>query len=220
MRERLVWSLAGLALSCAIAVAPVLLIHKSFNHLGDHWQEIAFYALCTIGGGISGACGFNLRGGANEVKQQRWMVWGTAAFFFLYIACCALCRKIHFGDLDGEWWRIAGLFLFISGYAVRIWAIAALGKFHSGFVTIQPEHEIVRIGPYKWLRHPSYLGGFIALAGIPFIFGCWFPLLALPGAFVALQWRIDDEERLLSQQFGEQFDQYKADTWRLIPRIY
>lgn len=220
VREKLVWCLAGSVLSAAIAVGPVLLIHKSLNHLGDQWQEIAFYVLCTIGGGISGVFGFNLRTGANEVKRQRWMVWGTAAFFFLYLACCALCRKIHFGDLESHWWRAAGLLVFAIGYSIRIWAIAALGAFHSGFVTIQPEHTIVRAGPYRWLRHPSYLGGFIALTGIPLIFGSWFPLLALPGAFVTLRWRIEDEERLLSEQFGEQFERYKADTWRLVPRFY
>lgn len=218
--NRLVLALVGALLSVFFVLAPVVLVRRGFLHIGDHWQEVCFYILCIAGGGISAALGFSLRSGPQEIKRQRAVVWGSGIFFFLYLSCAVLCQKIHFGALDREWWRTLGVVLFVIGAALRLWAIAALGSLHSGFVTIQAGHQLIRSGPYRWLRHPSYLGGLIATVAIPPIFGSWFPLLAIPGALVALKWRIEDEEKLLSETFALEFEDYKKGTWRLIPFIY
>lgn len=220
IKSNFVLSLAGALTGLILTVAPVLLMRRGLSHFWDHWQEIALYASCLAGGAIAGATGFNLTAGDVEVKRQRAMVWGSCVVYVLYIACAVLCRRIHFGALDTWWWRLSGLLLFWLGSGIRLWAVATLGRFHSGFVTIQPEHTLIRSGLYKWLRHPSYLGALIALAGIPMIFASWFPLLAMPGFIVCIRWRINDEEKMLAEQFPEEFETYKRETWRMIPHVY
>jgi protein-S-isoprenylcysteine O-methyltransferase Ste14 len=121
---------------------------------------------------------------------------------------------------DATWLRHVGVLVYALGLAWVGWAFLTLGKQHSGEVTIQKEHEPITGGPYRWLRHPMYLGLIAFPAGVGLVFGSWIgaalPLL-LVGVFV---WRIGDEEQLMRQEFGERWDTYCQHTWRLVPYIY
>ncbi len=218
--NRLFLAATGAVVSLVLAVGPVVFIRHGLLHFTDHWQEVAFYVTFVIGGAAGGAMGFNLSTGVREIPRQRRLVWGTVICFLLYMSCTALCEKINFGTIDTGWWRTAGLVIFLAGVILREWAIARLGRLHSGFVAIQPEHKLVRNGLYRIIRHPSYLGALVTLVGMPMVFGTWFPLLAIPGAFVAVRWRIEDEESLLAEEFGGEFQEYKKGTWRMIPYLY
>ena len=218
--NRIVLSALGTLAGAFFALAPVFLVQRGSPRLFDHWQELVFFALCIVGGGVSGAVGFSLSPGERELRRQRTIVWAGAGFFFLYEACSALCEKLQLGALNFELWRNLGLALLFAGAILRVWSIATLGRFHSGLVAIQPEHQLITSGPYRRLRHPSYLGVLMALTALPMIFGTWFPLLALPGVFVALKWRITDEEALLISHFGKEYEAYKSKTWRLVPYFY
>lgn len=121
---------------------------------------------------------------------------------------------------SGEAVRIAGLSLFILGLAWVAWAFFTLGKQHSGAVTIQPEHHLITSGPYRWIRHPMYLGLIAFPLGIGLVFRSWIGA-ALPLLLIGLfSWRIGDEERLMRQEFGEQWTNYSKRTWRLIPFMF
>lgn len=202
------------------AVAPVAFIHRGFAQLNSHWQVTAFYFLLALLCAVSTLLGFSLSAGEKEIRQQRYFVWGSIVFLFLYIAAAALCEKLNTGTLTGDIWRYLGLLIFTAGAVLRIRAIAQLKTLHSGFVTIQSNHHLVKTGLYSRLRHPSYLAVLVLLVGIPLIFNTWFPLLAIPGAAVALSWRINDEEQLLCEYLGQEYLDYQRQTWRLIPFIY
>lgn len=213
-------ALSGALGGAILILSPLLFVHRGFHGIADRWQELVLLAIYAGFGGAASSAGANALTGAIEVKKQRLFFWGVLIFFLLYVSCSALCPKIHFGDFNAGWWRTVGLLVVCAGLSVQLWAVISLGRFHSVFVTIQSEHKLVRTGPYKWLRHPSYLGALIAMTGIPIVFGSWFPLLALPGAFVILRWRMEDEEKMLSEYFGNEFQQYKHETRRIIPFLY
>src|ERR1051326_6460885 len=61
---------------------------------------------------------------------------------------------------------VLGLFLVISGLIFRIYAICTLGKWFTSVVRVQEGQEVISHGPYKWIRHPSYLGSFIMAIGL------------------------------------------------------
>ncbi len=215
------WSaLAQGALAAALVVVPVAVVRGSISNLTSCWQETVFYVMAVAAGSMSGLWGFKFSAGITESKPQRLFVWSAVVFLVLYLALAALLAKIGLATLKGSIWPTTGVVLVALGLALRLWAIYHLGCFHSAFVTIQAEHELVKTGPYALIRHPSYLGLLVAAAGVPLVFSTWLPLFALPGAFVLFKWRIDTEDEFLAAQFQEEFEKYKAGRWKMIPYLY
>jgi len=112
------------------------------------------------------------------------------------------------------------LVLFLVGGWLRVWPTFILGERFSPFVAIQPGHELVTDGLYRTIRHPSYLGGLVAVAGWVLIFRSALGLLLLaPGVAITVR-RINAEEALLESEFGAQYAAYRQRTWRLLPFVY
>jgi len=116
---------------------------------------------------------------------------------------------------------ISGTVILLAGAGFRIWAIVSLGRFFTVTVTIQPEHRIVEHGPYRRLRHPSYTGLLVALAGFGLALGNWLSLLALMVLpLVGVLLRIRAEESALLSALGDGYRAYAARTDRLIPGVW
>jgi protein-S-isoprenylcysteine O-methyltransferase Ste14 len=114
-------------------------------------------------------------------------------------------------------YRTAGLIVIWLGLAIRVWAIAALGRAFRTTVEVDPGQAIVTAGPYRWVRHPSYSGLLLIVTGFGLGTGNWLALaictlLPLP----ALLWRIHVEEAVL----GDRYRAYQAHTKRLIPGLW
>ena len=78
---------------------------------------------------------------------------------------------------------------------------------------------IVATGSYEVVRHPQYLGGLLAHAGISFLLSAWFSLLFTPvmAAIIYLISRKEEEE--LIREFGKEYEDYKKRVPMLIPRL-
>ena len=114
-----------------------------------------------------------------------------------------------------------GAFLLITGIYIRVWAIRVLGKHFTATVTLTNDHQLVKSGPYRWVRHPSYLGAFMALLGCPlFLNAYWAAVIAFIVMTVAYYFRIGVEEKMLSAYFGNQYRVYKENSKRFIPFIW
>jgi protein-S-isoprenylcysteine O-methyltransferase Ste14 len=122
----------------------------------------------------------------------------------------------------GPWWPVVvGLVLMWLGSLLRMWSMVTLGRFFQLTLSIQDDHRIVERGPYRWLRHPSYLGIIVSLAGIGFVEGNWVSLAAMSaGGVIAVLVRIPVEERLLLGELGERYASYAHRTARLLPGLY
>lgn len=108
-----------------------------------------------------------------------------------------------------------------AGIAFRLWAMRTLGRYFRPVVHVQVDHEVVRTGPYRLVRHPAYTGLLVALLG-----------LLLPSANVAsivvtfacgaagIGYRIRVEERVLLAAMGDRYADYAATTARLVPRVW
>jgi protein-S-isoprenylcysteine O-methyltransferase Ste14 len=122
----------------------------------------------------------------------------------------------------GSWWPvIAGLLLMWSGFAFRAWAIVTLGRFFQVTVAIDDGHRVIDSGPYRWLRHPAYLGAIVNLTGFGVAEGDWASIaLMMAGATVALLVRIHVEERALLASLGEDYARFSRNKARLLPGVY
>jgi len=116
--------------------------------------------------------------------------------------------------------RLAGLLLSFAGFFIMNWSVMVLGKQFSVDVTIQEDHRLVTSGPYRYIRNPRYSGILLFLAGIPVVFLAWIPLILDFLLIFVLLWRIRDEEKLMQEEFGKEWEEYKTRTRSLIPCIY
>lgn len=96
----------------------------------------------------------------------------------------------------------------------------ALGKNWSLEARMRTDHQLIRVGPYKRVRHPIYLGMLLFLLGLAVALGHWFQLIvALPLFFIGTSIRTKSEDQLLREQFGQEFADYARSTPSLIPRL-
>jgi protein-S-isoprenylcysteine O-methyltransferase len=116
---------------------------------------------------------------------------------------------------------VVGIGLALGGLALRGWAIATLGPFFQARLVIQQDHAVVSDGPYRLVRHPSYVGPVLMFAGIGLLLDNWVALavcLALPiGAYAR---RIAVEETLLTGGLGSAYERYRETTWRMLPGVW
>src|SRR5215468_5777039 len=115
---------------------------------------------------------------------------------------------------------IAGLVIEVLAVALTVWSRAVLGKNWSGAIATNVDHELIRRGPYRHVRHPIYTGIIGTYLGITLVSGELHALLGLALVLVAYARKIRMEEAHLHEAFGPAYADYAQDSWRLIPRIY
>jgi methyltransferase len=90
------------------------------------------------------------------------------------------------------------LVLFLAGQGLRWWAILTLGERWTTRIVVWPERPPVRAGPYRFLKHPNYLGVALELLAFPLLFGAQFVAVGASVANAALLIRrVEAEERAL-----------------------
>jgi protein-S-isoprenylcysteine O-methyltransferase Ste14 len=105
--------------------------------------------------------------------------------------------------------------------AVRMWAIGTLGGAFRTTVEVDPGQAVITTGPYRWVRHPSYTGLLLVVAGFGLAAGTWLSLAAcLVVPLPAILWRIRVEEDELNRVLGDDYREYAATTARLVPRVW
>jgi protein-S-isoprenylcysteine O-methyltransferase Ste14 len=121
-------------------------------------------------------------------------------------------------------WRVlfdVGIAVWLSGALFRFYSMRILGRFFTYDVAISTGQHVVEVGPYRWLRHPSYLGSLVAEIGLGMTLTNWLamllPVLCLA---VAYAYRIPIEERALVEGLGSPYREYMRRTWRLIPFVF
>ncbi|HTT35354.1 MAG TPA: isoprenylcysteine carboxylmethyltransferase family protein [Thermoplasmata archaeon] len=119
------------------------------------------------------------------------------------------------------WTAGVGLALVVLGVGFRGWALRTLGRFFTMPITLPADQEIVRGGPYQWIRHPAYTGGLLTAMGMPLVLGTTVGFLVTFAVCLASYvYRIHFEEQALVGRFGDRYREYAKRTWRLLPGLY
>lgn len=119
------------------------------------------------------------------------------------------------------WLIILAVIIYALGWAFGLWAMA-VNRFFSKIVRIQHErgHHVIDKGPYRYVRHPGYVGGIIHNLGTPIILGSWWALIpaALAGLLMVIRTGLED------RTLQDELEGYKGYTehvhYRLIPGIW
>ena len=145
-----------------------------------------------------------------------WIVIILSLFLGMVVAL-----NSHFYLFKEQTFSYTGLVLILTGMVMRLVAVKQLGKFFTVDVTIRKGHQLMKNGFYKYVRHPSYTGSLLSFIGYGISLNNYVALatvlIPVVGSFI---YRINIEEKALTEQFGQHYSDYKSTTKRLIPFIY
>jgi protein-S-isoprenylcysteine O-methyltransferase Ste14 len=115
--------------------------------------------------------------------------------------------------------RWIGVAVSVLGIAFSLWAMVTLGRHYDLVLEVHQDHELVRRGPYRAVRHPLYTGLGLHFAGACLATG---NLLLIAGtllvSYPAFYARARAEERLLRDRFGADYERYSREVPMLVPR--
>lgn len=171
--------------------------------LGRHLLLLAFYALL--------AWFYLVRGPARATNR-------SPAARAAAIAAMLSPFALPFLTRDGAGLLVVAGATVLSGLGVAwsVWAIRHLGR----NISIVPEaRQVVSTGPYRWVRHPLYLGEMVAALGIVLAGFTWAALAVWAAMGALLLVRAGKEEDILAATFPD-YSAYRARTARVIPSVY
>ncbi|HEX5432925.1 MAG TPA: isoprenylcysteine carboxylmethyltransferase family protein [Candidatus Angelobacter sp.] len=144
----------------------------------------------------------------------------AAGFLLMFSDIGAPWSWLYIRVLPRELWiESLGIAITLAGFVFSIWARIHLGRNWSSSVTAKVDHELIRTGPYRWLRHPIYTGLLLAMLGTAMVRAQVCGLLAL--ALVYAAWKIKSrvEEHMMTITFGAEYSAYASGTGAMFPRV-
>lgn len=195
----------------------------SFKTLNS--RQLTFAILCLVPAIVAITC-YPPNAG-NEVYEPTSTTSPYQNLFLQFagmmlLVCTLLAYKVSHGDLPTSTNLMMGLaVLLIGGFVLRMWCYSSLGTNFTFTLRTASDQQLVTSGPYTYLAHPSYLaqivviGSALALVGNAAIAAFFVAV----GLYVSVN-RIHDEEKIMTQRFGDEYQQYLSQRWKMIPFIY
>ncbi|MFX0197139.1 MAG: NnrU family protein [Candidatus Hodarchaeota archaeon] len=161
-----------------------------------------------------------------ELEQEgKWLMVVTAIFTVigvigLILFLLAPSRWTWTRLPLGTWVRWLGITITIISIFFLIWVHRHLDRQWSLALEIQTDHKLITTGPYKWIRHPMYLGIFVYTIGLILISSDLLILLFFGFTIWVNYRRIPKEEQMMINEFGDEYREYMKYTGRFLPRSY
>jgi protein-S-isoprenylcysteine O-methyltransferase Ste14 len=117
--------------------------------------------------------------------------------------------------------QVVGLLVWVAGGLLVLSAGRALGRFMTIQIVVANDHELITMGPYARIRHPTYTGAILLTIGMALVFLNVLLMAAAPLVVAVANYRARKEERLLAspEGFGAEYRQYMARTGRFLPSL-
>ncbi|RPJ62576.1 MAG: isoprenylcysteine carboxylmethyltransferase family protein [Dehalococcoidia bacterium] len=153
-----------------------------------------------------------------DIILAMFMAWiGT----FIVVLIAALDKRFGWSPIVPFWLQILGLLLIVLGSILITWAMAS-NKFFSGVVRIQTDrgHTVSSMGPYRFLRHPGYLGAGLTYLGTPFTLGSLWAFVPVFLVIVDIVVRTALEDGVLRRDLSGYIEYAGRVKYRLLPGIW
>jgi protein-S-isoprenylcysteine O-methyltransferase Ste14 len=161
---------------------------------------------------------------ARDIRSQSDTVGLAAALFGMAIlpAFYIATGFPRTADYPASAWAIV-LGAIVLASALLLFRIShkELGRNWSITLQIREQHKLVSTGPYALIRHPMYTSFLLIAVGQALLLSNWVVGLAgLLGFAVLFLLRVDKEERMMFENFGQEYRAYMERTKRIIPYLY
>jgi protein-S-isoprenylcysteine O-methyltransferase Ste14 len=152
---------------------------------------------------------------AAKAKSSRW---GIALVTFGF---CFLWAYVRPAGFHKPAWELAASMVLVPPSVALVWmATRHLGKQWRYQAALRTDHELIRTGPYAWIRHPIYTSmlGMVLATGFCWT---WWPLFTAAVIFfvIGTEIRVRAEDRLLAERFGETFAEYRKRVPAYVPLV-
>jgi protein-S-isoprenylcysteine O-methyltransferase Ste14 len=115
--------------------------------------------------------------------------------------------------------QVLGVVSILFSFALHVWSRIHLQQFYAERVEVQPEHKVIKSGPYALMRHPVITSFFGISAGLFLINPALTTLLTLIYTIWDFSRAARQEEDLLSRTLPG-YDDYARQTPRFLPRVW
>ena len=113
-----------------------------------------------------------------------------------------------------------GVAIAVVGLLVRLWSVLTLRQRYTRTLLTQADQTLERGGPYRFVRHPGYLGSLLCLNGIAVASGNLLTAIAsLAATGAAYAYRIHVEDKMLIAQFGAAYESYRREVPAVVPSL-
>lgn len=123
--------------------------------------------------------------------------------------------EMPFPDLI-QW---TGLGLAVASLGGLHWVHRALGHFFSANLSLREDHQLITEGPYAFVRHPMYTALLCFFAGAAILSANLAIITFCLGIGLLLLRRINREELMLEERFGDRYREYRTKTGRILPPL-
>jgi protein-S-isoprenylcysteine O-methyltransferase Ste14 len=191
---------------------------SSNPRIGPLWPCLVLFVLFGVY--------WDLIAGRNAAPAKSSESRVSRLFHLVLVNGAILLLFLRVPGLTGRWLPVTS-FLLPAGVVIQaafillaVWARHHLGRNWSGAVTAKVDHQLIRSGPYRLVRHPIYTAVLGMDTGIALASGEWHALVGIAMIVVAYWRKIQLEEQNLSNLFGADYDAYRRDSWALIPWLF
>ncbi len=212
-------------------VAPIAMLVILFGLAGrwNYWQGWVFVALTAL---VLVVMSTVLSPGRELIEERLNPKEGVKSWDKLYMA---LSTPLYFlalilGGLDARfgwtrnmppWIYWTGAVIFLVGNAILLWA-RYTNRFFSSMVRIQADRgqTVCNTGPYRYVRHPGYVGGILMALAMGVVVGSWWACIPQVFAAMLLVWRTSWEDDTLRAELPG-YDRFARETrYRLLPGVW
>jgi protein-S-isoprenylcysteine O-methyltransferase Ste14 len=156
--------------------------------------------------------------------QEKFSFWFLTISIVLVIGSTIFFSRLQFGLLNQtnlypylQWF---GITLYGLGLWLRYRGSHVLGQQFTRHVAVSKDMQLSSNGPYRYLRHPLYLGLFLIVIAFPIFVGNWFALVITgPFVFIGFLWRMKLEEKALIR-LHPSYSAWRKKRYLFIPFIY
>jgi len=163
------------------------------------------------------------RGELKMTKKWDKVVSGLYALAMYFALPLVTGLDVRFGwarELSVAW-HVAGAVVLVVGLELSAWAMIANAYFSTA-VRIQSDrgHTVCSTGPYRFVRHPGYVGFILQSISVPFLLGSLWALIPGITATILMIIRTSLEDRTLQAELPGYQDYVQKVHYRLLPGIW